>query len=109
MRKLLVILLSIGFFNVSLAVARSTSGYSAMPWENLFNGKDLTGWEQKNGKAKYEAVDGMIVGTTVASMRVREAIRGRSRIRGELAAAQLELENPKLETGKLETATGGLT
>ena len=51
----------------------------------------------------------LLVGTTVASMRVREAIQGRSRIRGELAAAQLELENPKLETGKLETATGGLT
>ncbi|MCF7957025.1 MAG: DUF1080 domain-containing protein [Phycisphaerae bacterium] len=67
MRKLLVILLSIGFFNVSLAVACSTCGCSTPPWENLFNGKDLTGWEQKNGKAKYEAVDGMIVGSTVAS------------------------------------------
>jgi hypothetical protein len=34
-------------------------------WEYLFNGKDLDGWEQKNGKAKYEVVDNMIVGTTV--------------------------------------------
>ncbi len=34
-------------------------------WVNLFNGKDLTGWEQLNGKAKYEVVDGVIVGTTV--------------------------------------------
>ena len=34
-------------------------------WVALFNGKDLTGWEQKNGKAKYEAKDGCIVGTSV--------------------------------------------
>jgi len=31
----------------------------------LFNGKDLTGWEQKNGTASYEVIDGVIVGTTV--------------------------------------------
>lgn len=34
--------------------------------KSLFNGKDLSGWTQKNGKAKYEAQDEMIVGTTVA-------------------------------------------
>lgn len=36
-------------------------------WTDLFNGKDLTGWKQLNGEAEYEAVDGMIVGTTVAN------------------------------------------
>jgi len=30
----------------------------------LFNGKDLEGWQQINGLAKYEAVDGTIAGTT---------------------------------------------
>lgn len=34
-------------------------------WVNLFNGKDLKGWKQLNGEAKYEVVDGVIVGTTV--------------------------------------------
>jgi hypothetical protein len=34
-------------------------------WVNLFNGKDLSGWEQLNGEAKYTVEDGMIVGTTV--------------------------------------------
>ena len=34
-------------------------------WTNLFNGKDLSGWKQLNGEAKYEVVDGVIVGTTV--------------------------------------------
>jgi hypothetical protein len=34
-------------------------------WINLFNGKDLTGWKLVNGTAKYDVVDGMIVGTCV--------------------------------------------
>jgi hypothetical protein len=34
-------------------------------WVSLFNGKDLAGWKQVNGKATYEAKDGMIVGTCV--------------------------------------------
>ncbi len=48
--------------------------YTSMPalslaaeaqWENLFDGKTLNGWIQRNGKAKYTVQDGMIVGTTV--------------------------------------------
>jgi HEAT repeat protein len=34
-------------------------------WQNLFDGKTLNGWVQRNGKAKYTVQDGMIVGTTV--------------------------------------------
>ncbi len=36
-------------------------------WEDLFDGKDLKGWKQINGKAKYEVQNGEIVGTTVAN------------------------------------------
>ncbi|MEO6220584.1 MAG: DUF1080 domain-containing protein, partial [Ginsengibacter sp.] len=36
-------------------------------WINLFNGKDLHGWKQLNGKARYEVKNGEIVGTTVAN------------------------------------------
>ncbi|MEO1450218.1 MAG: DUF1080 domain-containing protein [Bacteroidota bacterium] len=45
-------------------------GYStlfAQEWENLFNGKDLSGWKQLNGEAPYTVEDGMIVGTTIAN------------------------------------------
>lgn len=35
-------------------------------WQNLFNGKDLQGWKQLNGKAKYEVRNGEIIGTTVS-------------------------------------------
>ncbi len=35
------------------------------PWVDLFNGKNLDGWTQKGGDAKYEVKDGMVVGTTV--------------------------------------------
>lgn len=34
-------------------------------WTALFDGKTLTGWTQRGGKAKYEIQDGVIVGTTV--------------------------------------------
>ena len=36
-------------------------------WKSLFNGKDLSGWNQKNGKAIYKVENGEIVGTTVAN------------------------------------------
>jgi hypothetical protein len=36
-------------------------------FENLFNGKNLSGWKQLNGTATYEVVDGTIVGTTVVN------------------------------------------
>lgn len=35
-------------------------------WIKLFNGKDLSGWVQKGGKAKYTVENGVIVGTSVA-------------------------------------------
>ncbi len=41
------------------------AGFAQNGWTNLFNGKDLSGWKQLNGEAKYEVVDNMIVGTTV--------------------------------------------
>jgi hypothetical protein len=55
--------LTIGFFCMfSLSVC-------AVPpkekWVSIFNGKDLTGWRQANGKAGYEVKDGMIIGTCV--------------------------------------------
>ncbi len=36
----------------------------AAGWVSLFNGKDLTGWLQKNGTATYRVEDGAIVGKT---------------------------------------------
>lgn len=47
--------------SLTIAQAQNTK------WQNLFNGKDLKGWKQLNGKAKYEVVNGEIVGTTVAN------------------------------------------
>lgn len=34
-------------------------------WTAIFNGRDLSGWTQKNGSAKYHVEDGCIVGTSV--------------------------------------------
>ncbi|WP_373524562.1 DUF6807 family protein [Aquiflexum sp.] len=34
-------------------------------WTSIFNGKDLSGWQELNGKHIWEVKDGMIVGRTV--------------------------------------------
>ncbi len=52
------------FIFALLALSLTVSAYS-QEWEPLFNGKNLKGWTQLNGKAKYKVVDGAIVGTTV--------------------------------------------
>ncbi len=44
-----------------LATATAVAG----PWEPLFNGRDLTGWNEINGTAPYTVVDGAIAGSTV--------------------------------------------
>jgi hypothetical protein len=43
----------------------SISVFAQAGFKSLFNGKDLSGWKQLNGKAKYSVVNGAIVGETV--------------------------------------------
>ena len=57
---------NIAFIFLMLAAPVSFAG-NDNGWTDLFNGKDLTGWKQLNGQAKYEVVNGEIVGTTVAN------------------------------------------
>lgn len=59
--RLLVVLLFLVY--TCPAVAQK----NAVTWKTLFNGKDLSGWNQKNGQAKYSVDHGEIVGTTVAN------------------------------------------
>lgn len=53
------------FSLLSILTVSGTAWAQNDGWVSLFNGKDLTGWKQLNGEAKYEVVDGVIVGTTV--------------------------------------------
>jgi hypothetical protein len=57
MRKLTAI--GVCFFLFSLTIPAQTG------WRNLFNGKNLDGWKQLNGKAKYYAEKGILIGETV--------------------------------------------
>ncbi len=35
-------------------------------WVNLFNGKNLDGWEEHSGRAKYTVEDGQLTGESVS-------------------------------------------
>lgn len=56
---------SLSIICFSLIVLKSPCTAQDTSWIDLFDGKTLNGWTQRGGKAKYEAADGMIVGTTV--------------------------------------------
>lgn len=58
--------MKISSFLFSLILCNSVLAQSGQAWESLFNGKNLDGWKQLNGKASYEVKDGMIIGTTVS-------------------------------------------
>jgi hypothetical protein len=47
------------------ALALASTAAAADGWVALFNGKNLDGWEQHSGTAKYRVEDGCVVGTTV--------------------------------------------
>jgi len=47
-----------------LAAALTTGAAFSAEAVSLFDGKTLAGWKQNNGTAKFEVVDGTIVGTT---------------------------------------------
>jgi hypothetical protein len=49
---------------MSMLFTCSLSAADNEGWTSLFDGKTLSGWTQKNGTAKYEAVDGTIKGIT---------------------------------------------
>lgn len=59
------VVLSLSCFWVSIPAGAAEEVAQNDGWVSLFNGKDLTGWRQINGVAKYEVEDGVIVGTTV--------------------------------------------
>ncbi len=47
------------------SVTQSVDRVEDKKWEALFDGKTLSGWIQRGGKARYHVEDGAIVGTTV--------------------------------------------
>jgi hypothetical protein len=54
-------------FLVFMLLVSSVSAKKNDGWVSLFNGKDLTGWHQLNGQAKYHVEKGEIIGTTVSN------------------------------------------
>jgi hypothetical protein len=52
------------FLMVSSGLSGSLTAQADDGWRDLFNGKDLSGWEKRNGTAEYVVRNGVIVGTT---------------------------------------------
>lgn len=48
-----------------MVMVASSAAFAEEGWRNLFNGKDLDGWEQRGGQAKYVVENGVIVGSSV--------------------------------------------
>lgn len=61
MKAKLIVVIGLLLVTFSASAQKGSRG----KWQKLFNGKDLSGWHQLNGKAKYEVKNGEIVGTTV--------------------------------------------
>lgn len=59
MSKARLLLIALGAFYVIPTFANDDG------WANLFDGSSLSGWKKVAGDATYQAVDGMIIGTTV--------------------------------------------
>lgn len=59
--------LSALFFFIFSSVQNLSANPPDKGWTNLFNGKNLDGWHQLNGHAKYHVENGEIVGTTVVN------------------------------------------
>jgi len=52
-------------FPIALLLSLVGAAQGGAGWVDLFNGKDLSGWKQLNGNAKFEVINGEIVGTSV--------------------------------------------
>lgn len=54
------LLLTLLLLSSLIGISQTSSG-----WRPIFNGRDLSGWKQLNGRARYTVEGGEIVGTTV--------------------------------------------
>ena len=53
-------------FLLLLLASFCCASFAQRRWENLFNGKDFTGWKKLNGQAEYSIRNGAIIGTSRA-------------------------------------------
>jgi len=64
MKKILSLLSVVAFSSLAQADHHGEKAAQSEGWTNLFDGKTLNGWNQKDGTATYVVKDGTIVGTT---------------------------------------------
>ena len=62
-----MLLLFIGIISWNNNSSLEKNNSSEPGWLNLFNGKDLSGWNELEGKSKFTVKDGEIIGTTITN------------------------------------------
>jgi hypothetical protein len=84
-----------------VAALATAASLQAGPWESLFNGKDLTGWKQVNGKAPYAVVDGAIVGTAIAEAPPVNSFLRSEKVFGDFIL-EMEIKQEGLSNGGIQ-------
>ena len=62
---------------ISAALVLMSASLQAQPWEELFNGRNMKGWRQVTGTAKFTVRDGMIVGTATSQSKANSFLATR--------------------------------
>ncbi len=73
-------------------------------WVDLFNGKNLDGWEEHSGKAKYTVEDGVLTGESVSGSGNSHNSRPTRRLRGA-ATSKILPANRKISSSNSSRRT----
>ena len=85
------------FFYIAVFCALLPAALPAADWVSLLEGGSLAGWTQPNGSAKYEIVNGELVGTTAAGS--PNSFLGPQRSYGDFILEFEVLVDPRLNSG----------
>lgn len=80
-----------------LALSCSLNAQKNNDWTELFNGKNLKGWEKLNGEAEFKVVDGVIVG--ISTMNTPNTFLATKKMYGDFILEYEAKNDPLLNAG----------
>ncbi len=85
------------FLLINLIGFKANSQTSKDGWISLFNGKDLTGWKQLNGTAKYKVENSEIIGIT--KIKIPNSFLSTEKIYGDFILEFDVMVDPSINSG----------